>query len=70
MKTKKTASTATVITTEKVTLNGVEYEIQLQPLTPQTDNTTTTLNPAVTTREIVREAPAVTELPRWEDGAC
>ena len=70
MKTKHKPTTERVIATEKVILNGVEYEIQLQPLTPQTENTTTTLNPAVTTREVVREAPAVTELPRWEDGAC
>ncbi|MFQ3610895.1 MAG: hypothetical protein SNJ72_05285 [Fimbriimonadales bacterium] len=69
MKTKNKPTIERAVATEKVVLNGVEYAIQLQPLTPQTENTTTTLNPAVTTSEVVREAPAVTDLPRWEDGA-
>lgn len=59
--------------TEKVKINDQEFEIRLLPITPQTDNTTTTLNPATatppTTEEVVRELPSVTRLPRWEDGA-
>lgn len=59
--------------TEKVRVNDTEYEIRLLPVLPQTDNTTSTPNPAITPaqepNEVIREAPAITELPRWEDGA-
>lgn len=59
--------------TEKVRINDTEYEITLLPILPETDNTTSTPNPAIVPpqepREVIREAPAITELPRWEDGA-
>lgn len=56
---------------EKVKINDQEFEIRLLPITPQTDNTTTTLNPVVPAQrpdEIVRELPSIRQLPRWEDG--
>ncbi|GBC92025.1 hypothetical protein HRbin15_00486 [bacterium HR15] len=58
---------------EKVKLNGVEYEISLAPVLPETTNEPSR-NPAImpaapsTPQEIVRQAPSVTQLPRWEDG--
>ncbi|MFQ3611926.1 MAG: hypothetical protein SNJ72_10590 [Fimbriimonadales bacterium] len=59
--------------TEKVRINDTEYEITLLPILPETDNTTATPNPAIVPprepQEVIREAPALTELPRWEDGA-
>ncbi len=56
---------------EKVRLNGVDYEITLTPATtndPTTLNTPITPSQPTTPQEVVRRAPAVTELPRWEDG--
>lgn len=60
---------------EKVTLNGVEYEISLAPILPATTNEpshnpaiTPAVPPASTPQEVVRQAPSVTQLPRWEDG--
>ncbi len=58
---------------EKVKLNGVDYEITLAPVLPATTNEPSK-NPAITPtvpptpQEVVRQAPSVTQLPRWEDG--
>jgi hypothetical protein len=58
---------------EKVRLNDVEYEITLAPVLPATTNDPS-LNPSITPsvpsapQEVIRQAPSVTQLPRWEDG--
>jgi hypothetical protein len=58
---------------EKVKLNDVEFEVTLAPVLPATTNEPS-LNPSITPpvpstpQEVIRRAPSVTQLPRWEDG--
>lgn len=60
---------------DKVRLNGVEYEITLAPILPATTNEPSH-NPFITPaappkpEEVIRQAPSVTQLPRWEDGGA
>jgi hypothetical protein len=61
-------NSATTVT-EKVRINDAEFEIELKPVLPSTENDPMRLNqPLPTPDEVLERVPAIERLPRWEDG--